>query len=54
MIDLLKIAKTEADGGNLFEELSNLYRDSDLKLKGYPDAVVWEGGNHNGNIKCNS
>ena len=25
MIDLLKIAKTEADGGNLFEELSNLY-----------------------------
>ena len=43
MIDLLKIAKTEADGGNLFEELSNLYRDSDIKPNGYPEAVVWEG-----------
>ena len=50
MIDLLKIAKTEADGGNLFEELSNLYRDSDIKLNGYPEAVIWEGGNHDGNI----
>jgi len=50
MIDLLKIAKTEADGGNLFEELSNLYRDSDIKPNGYPEAVVWEGGNHDGKI----
>ena len=50
MIDLLKIAKTEADGGNLFGELSNLYQDSDIKLNGYPEAVVWEGGNHDGNI----
>ena len=50
MIDLLKIAKTEADGGNLFGELSNLYQDSDIKLNGYPEAIVWEGGNHDGNI----
>ena len=48
MIDLLKIAKTEADGGNLFGELSNLYQDSDIKLNGYPEAIVWEGGNHDG------
>ena len=34
MIDLLKIAKTEAEGGNLFEELSNLYRDSDINPMG--------------------
>lgn len=50
MIDLLKIAKIEADGGNLFQELSNLYEKSDIKPNGYPDAVVWQGGNHNGNI----
>ena len=50
MIDLLKIAQTEADGGNLFEELSNLYRDSDIKPNVYSEAVVWEGGNHVGNI----
>ena len=25
MIDLLKIAKTEANGENLFEEISNLF-----------------------------
>ena len=39
MIDLLKIAKTEADGGNLFEELSNLYRDSILS----PMGILTEG-----------
>ncbi len=50
MIDLLKIAKIEADGGNLFQELSNLYEKSDIKPNGYPDAVVWQGGNNNGNI----
>jgi len=51
MIDLLKIARTESDGGNLFEEISSLYDKADIKPSGYPDAVVWQGGNHGDKIK---
>ena len=40
MIDLLNIAKTEANG-NLFNELSNIFEKADIKPEGYPDAVVW-------------
>ena len=47
MIDLLNIAKTEANG-NLFNELSNIFEKADIKPEGYPDAVVWQGGNHDG------
>ena len=50
MIDLLKIAKTEANGGNLFKKLSDLFEDAKIKPRGYPDAVVWQGGNHNEKI----
>ena len=50
MIDLLKIAKIEASGDNLFEELSNLYEEANIKPNGYPDAVVWQGGNHDGKV----
>jgi len=50
MIDLLSIAKTEADGGDLFEKLSNLFVKADIKPKGYPDAIVWQGGNHQSSI----
>ena len=49
MIDLLNIAKTEANG-NLFNELSNIFEKADVKPDGYPDAVVWQGGNHDGKI----
>ena len=31
MIDLLKIARTESDGGNLFEEIS-FFKSSDVNL----------------------
>ena len=44
MIDLISIAKTEADGGDLFKKLSGLFVDADIKPKGYPNAVVWQGG----------
>ena len=50
MIDLLKIAQTEASGGDLFSELQKLFNDSDIKPNGYPDAVVWKGGNHDDQI----
>ena len=50
MIDLLSIARTEADGGDLFNKLSELFEPSDIKPDGYPEAMVWQGGNHSTNI----
>ena len=51
MIDLLEIAKTEANGGDLEEIFNNIYSQTDLRPNGYPEALVWEGGNHDSNIK---
>ena len=50
MIDLLSIAKTESAGGDLLSELSMLFEPADIKPDGYPDSVVWKGGNHDGTI----
>ncbi|MEQ9126223.1 MAG: hypothetical protein RIM80_27080, partial [Alphaproteobacteria bacterium] len=46
MIDLMKIARTEADGGDLFGELEKLFEPTDLRPTGHPDAVIWKGGKH--------
>ncbi|MEX2454079.1 MAG: hypothetical protein WD470_05215 [Rhodospirillaceae bacterium] len=51
MIDLMSIARTEADGGDLFGLFSGLYQPADVRPEGYPDAVVWKGGNHDGTVK---
>ena len=51
MLDLLNIAKTEADGNDLLKLISSLYKASDIRPKGYSNAIVWEGGNFNKNIK---
>ena len=48
MIDLLSIARTEADGGDLLNLLSGLFEPSEVRPEGYSDAVVWQGGNHDG------
>jgi hypothetical protein len=50
MIDLLSIARTEASGGDLFGQLSNLFEPTDVKPEGYPEAIVWKGGNHDRKI----
>ena len=50
MIDLMSIARTEHDGGDLFGLLSKLFEPAEVKPKGYPDAVVWKGGNHDGSV----
>ncbi|CAN0545051.1 unnamed protein product, partial [Laminaria digitata] len=50
MIDLMSIARTEADGGDLFGALSGLFEPADVKPEGSPDAVVWKGGNHTGDV----
>ena len=50
MIDLMSIAKTEADGGDLLQHLSGLFEPADITPNGYPNAVIWKGGNHNNNV----
>ncbi|MBT3930425.1 MAG: hypothetical protein HOF34_06890, partial [Rhodospirillaceae bacterium] len=44
MIDLMSIARTEADGGDLFGTMQGLYEPTDVRPEGFPDAVVWQGG----------
>jgi hypothetical protein len=50
MLELLNIARTEADGGDLLGLLSTLFEPSAIRPTGYPDAVIWQGGNHDGKI----
>jgi len=50
MIDLMSIARTEAEGGDLLGLLSGLFEPTDVRPEGYPDAVVWKGGNHDGTV----
>ena len=50
MIDLMSIARTEHDGGDLFGLLSNLFEAAEEKPTGYPDAVIWKGGNQDDSL----
>jgi len=50
MLDLMNIARTEAAGGNLQGLLANLFDPTDMRPTGYPDAIVWQGGNHNDKV----
>jgi hypothetical protein len=50
MIDLISIAKTEADGGDLLRHLSTLFEPADITPNGYPDAIIWKGGNYDNNV----
>lgn len=51
MLDLMNIARTEADGGDLLGTLEALYEPADVRPEGYPDAIVWKGGNHGGGVE---
>ena len=50
MIDLMSIARTEADGGDLLGLMHKLYEPTDVRPDGHPDAVVWQGGNFDGKV----
>ena len=50
MIDLMSIARTEHDGGDLFGLLSNLFQPSEERPAGYPEAVIWQRGNFDGQV----
>ena len=51
MIDLMSIARTAADGGDLFDLLAALFQPTDLRPDGYPDAAVLQGGNFAGDVE---
>ena len=51
MIDLMSIARTESDGGDLFSIFDALYEEGDIRPEGFPNAVVWKGGHHDGRIQ---
>jgi hypothetical protein len=48
-LDLLKIAQEEQKG-DLFKLLDGIYRRSAVRPAGYPDAIIWEGGNAAGGV----
>jgi len=50
MIDLMSIARTEADGGDLFSVFDGMFEKGDVKPEGHDDAVVWKGGNFTGDV----
>lgn len=50
MIDLLNIARTEADGGDLQALFTELYEPSDVRPEGHPDAIIWQGGHFDGKL----
>ena len=50
MIDLMNIARTEADGGDLFGIFDGMFESADVRPEGYPDAVVWKGGNFDNKV----
>ena len=50
MVDLLSIARAEANGENLEKIFSSMFRVSEIKPKGYPNAIVWEGGNFESDV----
>ena len=50
MIDLLNIARTEADGGDLQALFTELYEPSDVRPEGHPDAIIWQGGHFDGKV----
>jgi hypothetical protein len=49
-LDLLKIAREE-QSGDLFKLLDNIYKRSNIQPRGISDAIVWEGGSRQGNVK---
>ena len=52
MVDLMKIARTEASGGDLLGLLRSLFEPADIRPAGYPDAVIWQGGHPDENVNA--
>ena len=46
MLDLMKIAVTESEGGELETVLGQLYQKTEVRPNGFLNAIVWKGGKH--------
>ena len=51
MLDLMHIARTQYDGGDLFGLLGSLFEPTNVRPAKCDDAVIWKGGNHDGTVK---
>jgi hypothetical protein len=51
MLDLMNIARTEAESGDLLDLLSGLYQATEIRPTNFPDAVIWQGGNFDDKAK---
>ena len=49
-LDLFKIAQEE-ESGDLFRYLDSIFKRSDVRPRGCPDAIIWEGGHPHGGVK---
>jgi len=49
-LDLITIAQEE-ESGDLFRYLDSIYKRSEVRPRGCPDAIIWEGGNRHGGVK---
>ena len=49
-LELLKIAQEE-ESGDLFAHLDGIYKRSDVRPRGCPDAIIWENDNPHGGVK---
>ena len=50
MLDLMRIARTEADSGDLLGLLQDLFESSEVRPTGSSEAVIWQGGHHDGKV----
>lgn len=50
MLDLMRIARTEADNGDLLGLLRDLFESSEVRPTDSPEAVIWQGGHHDGKV----
>ena len=46
----MRIAQTEADSGDLLGLLQDLFDPSEIRPAGSPEAVIWQGGHHDGKV----
>lgn len=51
MLDLMKIARTEHEEGDLFALLQQHFAPTDVRPQGHPQAVIWRGGKHDGKVQ---
>ena len=50
MLDLMEIARTQHEGKDLLGLLESVFEPGNVRPAGYDDAVIWTGGNFDGEV----